>query len=186
MGITDMVRIDYPNFVHVAMNLPAAVSVPFGYAPDMSTQQPTIKTGTISKGVLTTNVVGVGTNFVADVVVGDWIKGADRANSEYSQVQSITDATNLVLRHAYRGADLAADNWMSRGSQLVRGCVITSSSDLTVVRFMPQVVDSIEPNATDGGFQLPDQSFATTFIFRHRFVRVLNAVAIAIRVVGFW
>ena len=109
-------KIGEGGFVNVPPKQPIA---PVGTRTDLESEGAPLGSGgtaTFTNG--TTAVVGVGTSFLADVVVGQWIKpGPDftgaTVNSagvpgsevdEWGQVLSVTDNLNIVLSAVYAGA----------------------------------------------------------------------------------
>ena len=110
-------KIGEGGFVNVPPKQPIA---PVGTRTDLESEGAPLAgggTATFTNG--TTAVVGVGTSFLADVAVGEWIKPGPTVSGfvssagvpgsevdEWGEVQSVTDNLNIVLTAVYAGATL--------------------------------------------------------------------------------
>jgi hypothetical protein len=83
-------------------------------------------TGTISVTNAVTAVVGVGTAFTTEVQAGDWVKVDAHGADMWTEVASVTDATNIVLSTGYLGATTAG----AAGSAQCAGA-LTATTALT-------------------------------------------------------
>jgi parallel beta-helix repeat protein len=92
-----------------------------------------VTAGTISYTNGSTAITGSGTNF-NNLTVGDFIK----IDSAFYEVDTITDATNLVLTNAYQGPSASGQAWLGQtmiSSPTIRNCTIVGDGTNNGVYF---------------------------------------------------
>ena len=186
----DEMRLIYSSGAPAGIVVTTAEKV-FGYAPSEGSS-PKRLIGTISVTAAGTAVTGTGTAFDTEVNVGDWIKLDGHPDTAWSQVLTVTDATNIVLRHGYRGATGSGVAGLTVPSQQARHVTMIADAAGVFVRLQNEAIRGGESvSATD-----PDEGFPVSFgaagipieiTMKHRLLRVIKAATTAtLYTIGKW
>lgn len=170
----DEMRLIYSDGAHAGIVVTTAEKV-FGYAPSDSSQ-PRRLAGTIAVTAGAIAVTGTGTAFDTEVNVGDWIKIDGQDNAALSQVLTITDATNIVLRHGYRGGTASGSAGLTVSSQQVRSVTLLAEGTgiFVLVESDHHRGQSVSATNLDKGLPLP-ANIPIEIVLKHRLLRVIKS-----------
>lgn len=180
------ISLHYPSLKFAGIGADTTERV-FGYSPDESPSKAKILTGSLSFDTASAAVTGTGTALDTELQVGDWIKLSADPTSAYSQILAIADATNLTLRHNYRGPLTAAGASVAVPSQLVRAADLIADAAGVFVRLEDRLGEAAVAGGADPNAFLLPANLVVPIIGRHRFVRVIMASGSAnVYAIGKW